>query len=255
MGGETYATGRTGEGKSESDRTAAGRGGRREGTGKLPAHLQDGDRRGRGRRKRQRAEARQYGGGVKPKDAIVDGRSAGVAASGAAEVPLSCGGLGQGSDIRTRAAVGELGVKGIVPGGSASQRQRPRGNGTVGNRPRVTPDDGVGVGNGAGKHRGGTRDGEESIGGSGVRTQVQAADPVITLIDEGGSGAVENEVGGGVGGGADAAGDTAVGEDVHGDLRAGGDSRDPGVGTLTEQGLGAGDRTVDDHVQDASPVL
>ena len=100
MGGKTYATCRTGDRITESDRTAAGHGGRREGAGELPAHLQDGDGCGRGRREHQRAEARQHAGGVKPKDAFVDGRSPGVGVAGAGKIPLTRSGLGQGSDTR-----------------------------------------------------------------------------------------------------------------------------------------------------------
>ena len=53
-------------------------------------------------------------------------------------------------------------------------------------------DDGIVIRCRAGKHRAGAGDGEEAVSGGGIRTEVQAADEIIALIDEGRSAAVED---------------------------------------------------------------
>src|SRR5690606_8900411 len=98
---------------------------------------------------------------------------------------------------------------------------------------------------------GSTRDREQAIGRGRGRAEVENSLDQIAAVGE--TTAVEDEVGGVAAGGADAAGLTAVGEDIHRDQSGAAEGGDVGVGTASQPALCAGARLGD--VDDAAAIL
>ena len=188
MGGETATAG----GAAPSDRSGAGDDARRRDQVTLKSPGQLDDARCARITEHQRTVRREGGVIVERQHAFLHPGLPRVAVGNAAEVPLTGGGLGEGGDVRPRPAVRELGIESIVPGGSPREGQGLGGGRSERDGPGVAPDDGIVIRCRAGKHRAGAGDGEEAVSGGGIRTEVQAADEIIALIDEGRSAAVED---------------------------------------------------------------
>ena len=121
---------------------------------------------------------------VQGEDAVGNGSGPGIGVAAVAQVPLSGGGLGKA--CHETAAVSKLRVKSVVTGRRAGKRQGAVGVRAMHDRTRVTPDDGVVVGDRAGKRGTTAGECEEPVSSGGMGADGKGVIDNATTIDKAG---------------------------------------------------------------------